>query len=100
ACWWRSTCDDPIAKLLDPIDQQIRRIHCQRLRLKSIGHTARLHLGIARGPDIHAAVTHHHGEVAGGLAFRHEGLYPDRMRFLLLEAVPSVNALEVASHPE
>ena len=69
----------------------------ETLRLKSVRDAAGLDVGIARGPNVHAAVAHHHGALACRAALFKQCLDADRIRLLLLEAVSSVDLKEMPS---
>src|SRR5262249_25957949 len=81
--------DYPVAELFKPVDQQIRRIGHQRLRLKSVRDAAGLHTRVARRADIYAAVAHHHGAIERGLALRHQRLNADRMGLFWSKLLPA-----------
>src|SRR5579872_4193052 len=89
--------NNPVGKLLDAIEQQIGRFRSQRLRLKSVGNSACLHVGIAGRADVDGAVAHHHGAVLNRAALAHQGLDADRVRLLLLEAIAAVDARKVST---
>lgn len=82
------------------IDEEVRRIFHESLRLKSPGDAARFNAGIARSHYIYGTVAHHQCPVALCFAFRHERLNTDGMRLLPGEAVATVNAPEMGAKPE
>ena len=82
------------------VHHQIRRLRDESLRLKPVRHAASRHSGIARGPNVHAAVPHHDGALARRAALAQQRFNPDRIGLLLLEAVPSVNLEEMFGQPQ
>src|SRR5260370_1168596 len=95
-----ATADDPVRQLLRIVDQKIRRVRSERFGLESPGYAICRDAGVARGLHVYRAVAHHGGLPAPGAALGHQGLDTDGMRFLLLEAVAAVDALEMRGEAE
>src|SRR5690242_12461906 len=90
---------DPLRQFVRGMDQKIRRPLGECLRLKAPGDPARRHARVAGGLYVHRTVAHHDGISPRGAGLVHQRLDAHRMRLLLVEAVPAVNAAEVRAKP-
>ena len=74
------------------VDDVIRRCVFECFRLKSPRHAAGLDVRVARGFDIHRAISDHYRQAAIGVGFLDQLFNADRMRLLFLETIAAVDA--------
>ena len=86
--------------LVHPLDQEVRRVIAQRLGLKAISDAAARNSGVSGSPDIHGAVADHQSTFLSGARFAQQRFHPDRVRLLLLEAVPTIYAKKMLPDAE
>src|SRR5262249_53826957 len=85
----------PITQFLDPIDEQIRAVHVEGLRLKAIRHAASGHLRVPGCAHIDAAIAYHHRPLSRRFALRYQRLAADRCRLLPPKSFPAVHLPEM-----
>src|SRR6202034_1309992 len=73
------------------------RHRLERLRLESVRDAAGFHIRIAGRLYIHGTIAYHHGPLARGSAFGHEGFDADGVRLLEIETVAAIHLQEMSA---